>query len=394
MAGNWDQHCAICASQDIRGELCVVHERGPEQARAREELEVVRLCTCCFGFVAEAHQAAAGGPSGLQPWDDLAPPRDRPTVGCCSVCAGPLQTEAFAVELTPHPSADTDAPLRRLVDHPSRYRLCRSCLAWTRELLDTESVAHWGRRRGADPASANGPLPGKGAALGLDGADRETARATLVGLGAAWDSAAPTAAAGATTVQFVEAGRGGEATAFVRGLPWADRRRVVVVARPATLDDAAGALRAGAGDLLASPLSRQQVAGALDRISGDADWPRDPATGLPQYALEPRFGLPAHLLRIEVPPGSTPLDTVLVLRRFLRGYDRVSARGDDIEVHVYCPGDHLGAVVRRVARLLGAAYRIEACGMADVPEAATPTAASPLPAAASAFFGRALGRTA
>lgn len=380
-APNSDTLCSICASRENRGTFSITR-RG---AGPGVPPDVMPLCTPCFSFLAEA----------CRPTPDGAGSAGAPA---CGICLGPTASGSNRVELASVTAEGLAGPLRRL-GGDAQVELCDACLAWTEALIEHESVSRWGRQRhAAEPRAGEvHTAVWDGLGAGLTAADRAMARDTFVSLGGSFDASAvrDRPVPGPGTVYLVQAGLAGEAAAFTQSLPARDRWRVVVVTEAACRDDAMAALRAGAGDFLASPLSRQQVAGALDRAGpsrGDAA--RDPDTGLPLYALQPRFGLSAHLLRISAGPGGATFDTALVLRRYLRGYDLVTAGdGDWAEAHVFCEGREVGAVVRRISRLLGPGYSVDVCGLAAPGLASAPALGpAPLKSAARHHFGGALGR--
>jgi hypothetical protein len=122
---------------------------------------------------------------------------------------------------------------------------------------------------------------------------------------------------------------------------------------------------------------------------------RNEATGLPSYWMRPRFGLPCHLVEVVPPAGEGSLDVFLVLRRFLRGYDRVGIADDgSLPAILYCSDEHIDGVVRRMRRLLGVGYQVRVLGRAGA-EGQVPQddpAAHRRPVLAAAFFGRAQAR--
>jgi hypothetical protein len=122
---------------------------------------------------------------------------------------------------------------------------------------------------------------------------------------------------------------------------------------------------------------------------------RDAATGLPAYEFSPRFGLASHEVTICTPPEADVLGVVLVLRRFLRGYDRIRVgRPDEVVAQVYCEPGEVAAVARRIGLILGPAYTARV-GASVLPGCVQPLARNggapgPLPMAASLFFGKRL----
>lgn len=154
-------------------------------------------------------------------------------------------------------------------------------------------------------------------------------------------------------VFFVGAGRKDRAFSFVASLPENLRASVAVIGRPDCMEDAIDALKLGAGDLLASPLSPQQVVGAMERLSETgALRERTKATGLPIYRADDRTG--GNLLTVKLGTGDELSLAALTLRRFLRGYDRVGEDGTgNLAALVYCPPEDMPAVVGRIEVVMG-----------------------------------------
>jgi hypothetical protein len=165
-----------------------------------------------------------------------------------------------------------------------------------------------------------------------------------------------------SAVLFIAAGKLDRATTVVRAVPQRIRSHCVVVARLDHMADAVGALSLGAADLLVAPLSPQQVTGAFDRIGDPGRAAKDPATGLRilDGATQARFGYPGHAIRVRPSHPEDLLSTVLMLRRYLRGYDSVGVDGNGAAVAVvYCPADHVQAVMQRMPVFLGDRVKLE-----------------------------------
>lgn len=401
MPETWDGYCAICASRDHCGDLRV-RQLSPG---AENRLERVRLCTPCFAFVVESLRAAVSRTESAA--GDLHLP-DRHTAerpdGGCEVCHANLQIQpAFALSLEPAVESPGPGPLLRFIGHPAEHRACGSCLDWFRDIVDQESASRWANRRRSDltPGAAPTGSRFRVTSEGLDERDAALLRDVVKDLGyvalpiVQRDGIFPRD----EIVYFVGAGPNGDATHFTESLPITERVRVVVVAAAAHLADATAALRAGAADLLATPLSRQQITGAFDRLADPfAVTGRDESTGLPVYWLKPRFGLPCFELEVQPLTGDEPLETFLVLRRFLRGYDRIGVTsGGALPAIIYCGAEHIAGVVTRMHRLLGEGYRIAITGsaLAGAEEQPGDPDVSHRPAFASGvFFGKRFSRRA
>lgn len=401
MPEEWDGYCAICASRDHCGDLRV-HRLAPD---ADDGLESVRLCTPCFAFVVESLAGAVTRPESAPGGLHLP---DRHTAGLpdggCEVCHASLRVQpAFLLSLIPAVESPGPGPLLRFIGHPIEHRACGSCLDWFRDVIDQESACRWANRRRGDVTPGDTPAGARYrvASEGLDDRDAALVRDVVKDLGYV---ALPRPGghgifARDEVVYFVGAGEDGAATRFTEALPITERVRVIVVAGAAHIADATAALRAGAADLLATPLSRQQITGAFDRLADQfAVTGRDESTGLAVYWLKPRFGLPCFELEVRPPAGNDPLETFLVLRRFLRGYDRIGVTsGGTLPAIVYCGAEHIAGVVTRMHRLLGEGYRIAITGsaLAGADDTSGDNEAPHRPAFASGvFFGKRLSRRA
>jgi hypothetical protein len=167
--------------------------------------------------------------------------------------------------------------------------------------------------------------------------------------------------AGRDDVLFIGSRADGRAAALLSTLPAATVARSIIVARTDSLSDLRSCLQMGAGDFVVSPLAAHQVAGAFDRIAGGPPV-RDESTGLPLVAPgEPRFGLAAHLVQIELTPAADMLAVAWLLRRFLRGYDAVGVgESGELRAVIYCGPERVPAVLRRLAKLLPAGIGVTA----------------------------------
>ncbi|MCC6388538.1 MAG: hypothetical protein IT302_14280 [Dehalococcoidia bacterium] len=360
MDAQWPEFCAVCAARDAGGELRIRGAQGISERTC--------LCTVCFGFLSDALRAAASGG------------------GDCSLCG----EAAGEHSLTLVPAGESGPGWRP----PAGYRLCAACLGWTVDLLDGESLARWTRRPEGDGPGGEWPhqqIAGI-AVRGLDARDAVAAARAASVLSRPFLSGDEAEAVNERVVSLVRATVSRAATAFLAGLPEARRAQVAVVGGPGLEGDVAAALALGAGEVLSSPLSCQQVLGAAGRLAAGGAGQRDAATGLPVYAVEARFGLSCYGLRIE--SREPVLETAFALRRFLRGYDAVGGDGNGHALAlVYCTPDELDAVLRRVGRLLGEGATVNITGFAEAPEAGkTHQPARGLGQAAAAYFGTACRR--
>ena len=390
---SWETVCAVCASGDYRGDLAL-HQYTRESGSGAFDsgLERQRLCSACYGLIRSALNAGTKRVRTDEQFPGMPARRaSRLQADGCPVCWIPLDGDRFAAELLPGGSLFT-APIIRIGDRPARYSLCQGCLRWVRDVVDEESIGRWSRRR---TAMEDGPPPTTPVhcfAIGFPAAEQKILRDTLTSLGhSCAKSTFLTADVGAGEALFLYA----DARTVAHTLSLGTLARTVVVTSIGNIEMALGLMRRGASDLLVSPLSRQQIIGALDRLSDpEAFAGRDAETGLPSYRPEPRFGLPCHLVAIEAPEEVRGLDAFLVLRRFLRGYDRIGLdSGSLLPVSVFCPAEHLPRVMGRMQGVLGDGFELRVLASIETaernPEAAPQLSAPADHAAAESWLRKA-----
>ena len=140
---------------------------------------------------------------------------------------------------------------------------------------------------------------------------------------------------------------------------------IVAVARTDSLPAAWASQHAGVADVLASPLSPQQIVGAIGRLSTLRGAERHPEIGLRVYrAASPDFGMPAMLLRIA--SGKTDVvQSYFRLRRFLRGYDGLGVTPEgELAANVLAPALHADAILDRVKLIVGETIDVEVVDVA------------------------------
>ncbi|MCC6381965.1 MAG: hypothetical protein IT304_05615 [Dehalococcoidia bacterium] len=360
-----ESRCDLCATTGVAMTISVRTEgrttRGGWGSGGVGQMQA--RCSACYrrvaGILALAGAAAAARPDLLgMPFSRVMLPDDRH----CDYCNAELAGEATIVEVAPtRTSVSTVRPRMR------EQRLCRLGSAWVRLAL-AEPSGERGIR--PEPEGAPGGWLSERtcavATVALLPRDDETVRLCGEAMGCRVDIV--DCAGGLHTVArqdgliLVGAGKRDRATEIVAALPASERRRVAIVARTDQLVDAATALRVGAGDLLVSPLTPQQVAGAMDRLlDGSFGRERDAITGLPLAGPpRPRYGMDCQQIRVKAPLGEELL-TALLLKRFTRGYDRLFAGpGSELLLQVYCPREDVGAVVRRLEFVCGEQVVVEA----------------------------------
>lgn len=332
-----------------------------------------RLCGDCYEWASGLMKVA--GNAGALPETVLGMPiggeRTLADGAHCSYCQGFFEAESVGVDLVPSAREYMRSSLFRHVGEIRQQRICRQCHAWwVTTLADSSAVS------GNSFRQLEGGMGGWLTTVAADGAglfllkrDAYVLQSTIEGMGRGYYSltAGQLPALGSWTAQpvlFISAGKRDRATLAVRQLDPKVRARTVITARPDCMVDALAAMEAGARDILASPLSPQQVSGALDRVF-DPSLPteRDSMTGLPIFRKEhfgPRYNLPCFSVSLILRPGDDVPSLILLLRRFLRGYDRIGVdeRGRLMAL-VYVPLEHADGVLGRMGKVLGERVRLE-----------------------------------
>ncbi len=324
------------------------------------------LCDQCAVWFGELMQTAANGrgdPQGRLGIPARGPAR-RNGGNDCDYCQASLRGVAIAVDLVPG-SASTQAGRSRHTVAIRHQRLCGYCAAWLQSVVHDPSAM-----RGASARQAEGPM---GVWRSLIGASAATSRLS------AMDSMVVATTVEANGFQSIElpvsrmpdalregyvgfVGPGERSSEqLIQRLPAELSARVAVVAHTDGLEDAVAAMRAGAAEFLASPLSPQQVAGAIDRLLGAAQATgRGPLLGLPKYQgqISDGYGVALPIAIRLLKPEHAAM-AALLLRRFIRGYDRVGEDGaGGLRAMVYCPPADLPLVVARLAPLLADYARV------------------------------------
>jgi hypothetical protein len=262
--------------------------------------------------------------------------------GRCDYCGGVVR-EIFAIELSAGfdlCNAAGGAPA------PRSQRLCRGCLVWCRTVgVDLSAVTDSSLR--ADEGKPGDWRPqhcGPAYSIGLQPEDEEELRGLVARAGHLYSPLSQNEAAsfGNTdrAVLFVGASRAGAASEVVGKISPVARERVVVVARFDGLDDIEAAIGLGAGAFLASPLSHQQIDGVFAQVGS-------------RLGLLPRLAQAKDYV-VDVPAGFTPGEVAWLLRRFLRGHDRVALDGDGhVRMQLAGGAGAARAALERLHRLIG-----------------------------------------
>ena len=280
----------------------------------------------------------------------------------CDFCSTPLGDEAHAVDVMP-----IGGQQGRRFGTVRQHRLCVACWSWGRSLLFDDAAARGTSYRQNEGGSGSWLAP---AAFDAAGAfllpdDEHVLRQAVESMGRWCSTLGPVAArqfAGRPhEVLFLAANANNGATELLGKLTQEATARTVVVGKIDAIRDVGSALAAGAADFLASPLSPHQVAGAFERLAQpDRLEGRNAETGLPIYRRTPGvYADPCHVVNVTTPPSEDQRTVAWLLRRFLRGYDRVGASADTgLEAFIYCPDASLPRVLERLRTLLGAHAKI------------------------------------
>ena len=312
------------------------------------------LCAACHPGIAAVAQSASSGslkdvalgmPSGSVT-------AKRP--GHCDYCDSELGEKSYGLDLL----ANRRETIARVNKHPGavmRQRLCISCGRWWIATMRDPSLL-----TGASLRRLEGPPGGWLGERVLDAVapflarhDLATLEQTLAAMGSKIRPLQALAEEGEFAI-FVRAGRRDRAGHLVDSLGKRTRQSIVVASAD-SLDDAKQALLAGAADLLAEPLTPNQIAGALDRLGTGWTRSRSSATGLPvldESLPVMKYGLPAADLDFDGDAKLT-VASYLSVRRFLRGFDYVGIRHGRVGARVYANPRDLPRIEDRLSEVLG-----------------------------------------
>lgn len=363
--------CGMCVSEYSSGVLEFRREqRGVDQPWVHVETRAeVPLCLACSRWLHRVLGAAADRGQGHRPPGfPVAAPGAPAGQFNCDFCGVHLLDEAHVLDLIPERGKFVRKFSYLHTGAVRQHRLCQGCWTWARSLtFDPASARGKSSRRDEGPAGAWwGTASLDACSVYLFEPDAAVLREVVAAGGRRHIQLTPERArrfgGAATEVLFVGCSAAGRATALVAALSERARRRTVVVARIDALEDMANALALGAAEFATSPLTPQQVAAACDRIEAGLDDERDAGkAGLPIYARLPgNVPHPGQVIGVSVPASEDIREMAWLLRRFLRGYDRVGAReGGGLEITVYCPDDSIPRVLERLRTLLGRGVKLE-----------------------------------
>lgn len=367
--------CGFCMSYRPGGSMTIRRDaRAAEQSWVSVQLIASdTLCGQCFEWFGSLLRAAATG-SPLKPVGAPHPTETpAPHGDACDLCRAHLNGDSFAIELVPRQREMLRRDLFRFDSRLRQYRLCGGCLAWARSIeYDESAVTGTSVRAGIGPVSEwQSPHAAHACTAFLLPDDEGHVAALALQSGHSYRKA-PRRTGIRTQVQgelfFIGSGSARQAASVIEQLTPEERLRACVVARFETLGDAREALALGAAEMLVSPLSPQQLGGAAhrarERLTG-AKVVRN-GDGLPTLQPGPdRPGRPGQLLSITTPRHAT-METMWLLRRFLRGDDRVGfGQREGLVAQVFCPDDHVEAVRGRLIHLLGERASVRELGRTE-----------------------------
>ncbi len=356
-------HCDFCWDTSQGGRFITSREAWFTGAgwKPVRTVESYTLCAGCYRRSTRLTDMALG-PNALRPAGaPLAAHQRTLDFSRCDQCTTFLSNDSYVLELLPAERALGRKDHHHHVGQMRRVRMCAGCFAWCRSVVYDTTGAQGGALRSPRPdieGWARTHLSNSYSAflqteddaslsmvLGLAGRQNAKLRP--------WETRE--AAADGDRPVFIGAGSG-LATRFTSSIPADARRRVVVVSRFDTIADMAGALRAGAGDFLTSPLAPEHVIGAFERVLGlpAGEPPSSHPAGLRSLRQSViHAGGPAQVFNVASPSVAEIATTVWILRRFLRGTDSIGhGRGEMTQAYVHCPETHADDVARRANFIL------------------------------------------
>ncbi len=357
--------CDFCMAYGAGGHFMIGRDaRGAELSwTAVETTESYYLCGDCFqdatGFIATAmgpnEQRPAGWPTTISP--------ETISSDQCNACGGQLANESYPVDTFPAQTVAARRGASHRTGQPRQVRVCAGCLAWIRSRLYEDSGVRGGSARGQVERRATS-IPGSCPTVSsvfLGREDEKLLRLTAEQSGCDYRRMRPSEARDrdgwSDGVVFVGSGSSGLATMLADSLPARARQRMVVVSRFDSVSDMSGALLKGASHFVASPLTTQQIIGAckqMEERQRAAAWPQH-SSGL--SILRPsdwHAHVNRQVVQVQLQRSADRLETAWLLRRFLRGGDRVGLdEHGNLQALVDCPDEAANEVIRRMAYILG-----------------------------------------
>jgi hypothetical protein len=358
--------CTICRDTSEAAEVALRQESrtGPATWTDDGPESHLPLCSADYAWLVPLVRSATGAASANAAQLGV-PARERivsVSAATCNMCQAALGDTSFLFELLPGRQLLTGTIATPVPVDFRQHRICRPCASWLRTTLaDPSAVRRSGTRHDEGPPGGwLSSSSSNAVSVGLSARDETTVQTTIAASDRRFlrlrSNELPRLVGNDPPVIFVGASPAGRAAQVTEALPDTLQQRLAIVARSDSTRDTAAALRGGAREFLAWPLSPQQIAGAIDRIQA-APHPetQDQQTGLPVLTqARALYGKHGFLVRVEPGPGDEPMMAALLLRRFLRGYDIVGSDGKGaLAVMVFCEVDDLSSIARRLRLVLG-----------------------------------------
>ena len=365
--------CKLCGSSQVFGELAA-HAEIKNSEKSWMHLRTVwqaPMCQACFEWTAEiARDMVTGEGSAAQMLT-------RP-VGLKSGTRGPLTCDgcgaehgerSWILEHVPFKRVRVSRARQRHDGALGRYRLCDQCRLWWRVTIEDSSAARMSSfRRGEGSVGEWLDAPARDAiAVSLDRRDASVLQTTVTTMGYSFvdltERLSEIELGSGLNVMFADAAW---LAPVLNRFPTESLREVIVIARTDTLPQACQAMANGVTDVLASPVSPQQIVGAIARMRTAPMFARHPECGLRIYpGPVPKFGMPAILLKMPGAESDLP-SNYLRLRRFLRGYDGIGVdEAGTLVANVLAPASRAQAIVDRLSLIIGDSLKIEVAGTAE-----------------------------
>lgn len=365
------EQCVLCARAAIAGSLSFGEETreadGPWQADATAT--AFALCDQDYSRITGLADVSVKGFN-----EDaivLGIPQIESTMvmgsGHCDCCQAQLGETATTMELFPSGITFVGGKRTRRAGTIRRLRLCIACHGWWLSLLRDPSFMNgtaWRNGEG-NPGGWRSIPHGDAVFAHLGRRDELILAMTMEADGRRARRIAPATKVHDDEFGFVRAGRADRATRFILSLPREVRGRFAVVAQADQLGDAEGALKRGAREILASPLSPQQIVGAGVRSLGSTIPGRDPKTGLCRLGPPLKEYGPSHAQIRVTPRGeATALEVVLLVRKFVRGWDEIEADGaGNVVLRLYAEKADVESTLGRLRFALGTVANFDRPGL-------------------------------
>ncbi len=368
------EQCVICAKATVAGSLSFNTEvrAGSKTWHHVSSLAEFLLCDEDYSRVAGLASASVQGFNeqaivlGMPLTDGTL------TLGAnhCDCCQVQLGESATGMELLPENARGSRT---RRVGAIRRLRLCTACHGWWLSLLQDPSFMNGtGSREGEGNLGGWRSIPhGDAVFAHLGRRDEMILAMTMEADGRRARRIAPATRLQEHEFGFVRAGRADRATKFIVSLPVEVRGRFAVVTQADQIQDAEGALKRGAREVLSSPLSPQQIVGAGVRSFAAASPGRDPESGLLQLGSPlVVYGMPHSEIRVSPRNGTGPLEVVLLVRKFVRGWDEIGVDGaGNIVLRLYAEKADLAPILARLRFALGTVANFDRPGLTIIKNA-------------------------